>query len=174
MHNLWIPEGVCNTIDSSIRQFVWGGKNCHWVKWNKIAHPRLRGGLGLRKARPMNIAMLGKHVWEIIHHPDKLWVRVLTAKYLLDSHIFQPQVRAGVSYTWQSILKAATTLAMGFIYRVGRGNISLWYERWLHKGRLCDRVPFVDIQDTHLQIHDICKLGSWNFEQLATTPPPPP
>lgn len=125
MHNLWIPKEVCDAIDSSIKQFIWGGKTYHWVKWNTVSQPRSRGGLGLRKARPVNVAMLGKHVWEILHHPDKLWVRVLIANYLSDSHIFQPQVNRGSTHTWQSILKATNTLSSGFICRVERGNIFL-------------------------------------------------
>lgn len=37
MHNLWIPEGVCASIDSCINQFIWGGRYCHWVNWKKVS-----------------------------------------------------------------------------------------------------------------------------------------
>ena len=68
-------------------------------------------------------------------------------------------------------MKAAAILNDGFITRVGCGNISLWYERWLHKGRLCDRLPFVHISDTNLQICDVVQSGIWNFNILATQIP---
>lgn len=115
--------------------------------------------------------MLGKHVWDIIHNPEKLWVRVLTDKYLSNSHIFELHAVRGGSYTWHSIMKAAKALAPGYMVRVGRGNISLWYERWLHKGRICDRIPYVDLHDIQLKVSDLCQLGHWNFE-LLTTPVP--
>lgn len=30
MHNLWLPEGICDKIDSHIKQFIWGDKIGHW------------------------------------------------------------------------------------------------------------------------------------------------
>lgn len=172
MHNLWILEGICDHIDSCVKQFIWGGKGSHRVRWSKVSQPIHKGGLGLRRARPVNIAMLGKHVWELIHKPDKLWVRLLSSKYLTNSDILHTQHYKGASYTWKSITKAAAAaLSNGYIYRVGRGNISLWYERWLHKGRMCDRLPFIHIQDTAMRISDVCHDGIWNFEQIATLLP---
>jgi hypothetical protein len=115
--------------------------------------------------------MLGKHVWELLHHPDKLWVQLLSVKYLQNSHIFDGRDYIGASFTWISIMKAAAILYGGFITRVGCGNISLWYERWLHNGRLCDGLPFVHISDTNLQICDVVQSGIWNFNILATQIP---
>jgi hypothetical protein len=72
MQNLWVPKGVWDKIDSCINQFIWGGKGCHWVKWDKITQPRNRGGLRIRRSRYNNISMLEKHVWELLHHRHKL------------------------------------------------------------------------------------------------------
>lgn len=72
MHNLWVLDEVCDKLDSCARQFIWGGKTCHWVKWEQTSQPMSRGGLGLRPAKQINISMLGKHVWELLHQPDKL------------------------------------------------------------------------------------------------------
>jgi hypothetical protein len=115
--------------------------------------------------------MLGKHVWELLHHRDKLWVQLLSDKYLQNSHIFEECAYIGASYIWRSITKAAAILKSGFITRVGCGNVSLWYARWLHKGRLCDRLPFVHISDTTLQICDVVQSEIWNFNLLATQIP---
>lgn len=112
--------------------------------------------------------MLGKHVWELIHKPDKLWVQMLSAKYLIDSHILSTSVPRGCSYTWRSIVQAAKILKPGLIVRVGQGDVSLWYEKWLHKGRICDRVAFVDMHDINLKIHDICHDGVWCFDTIYT------
>lgn len=45
------------------------------------------GGLGIRNARDNNIAMLGKLSWHIIAGSDKLWVQMLTSKYLQRDHL---------------------------------------------------------------------------------------
>lgn len=87
LQNMWLPSYVCNKIDANIRSFIWGGSSNHWVKWPKITRTTQRGGLGVRKSKECNVALLGKHVWDFIHSPHKLWVQILSAKYL-HGHIY--------------------------------------------------------------------------------------
>lgn len=54
------------------------------------------------------------------------------------------------------------------MYRVGRGEISFWYDKWTDRGLLCGQVPFVSIHDTQLMLKDILYEGVWHFEKLAT------
>lgn len=171
MQNLWLPEGVCDNIDSCIRRFIWGSKAGHWVKWSKVTQPKNKGGLGFHRTRVSNISLLGKHVWSLLHHHDRLWVKLLSSKYLKDNDILHCPSAKGASYTWKSILKACGSLHSGFITRIGKGNLSLWYDKWLDKGRLCDLVPFVDIHATNMCIRDIYHNGEWHFEELYTSLP---
>lgn len=171
MQNLWIPEGVCDKINSSIRQFIWGVRSSHWVNWNKVTRPIKYDDLGVRTARMVNTSLLGKHVWEVIHHPEKLWVQLLSHKYLPNSFIFDCLSSVGVSYSWKSIAKAASLLNEGFINRIGSGDLSLWYSKWRDKGCLCLEVPFVSIHDTNLRIKDVFYDGVWHFDKLYTQLP---
>lgn len=43
MQNLWLPDGICDSIDATVRNFVWGRKTCHWVNWNSMTQHRSRG-----------------------------------------------------------------------------------------------------------------------------------
>lgn len=129
MHNLLMPSNICDKLDSTIKQFIWGNRGCHWVKWDCVSQPSWCGGLGLRRAREINYSMLGKHVWSLIHHPQKLWVRLLSAKYLSDENIFQAGLPRDCSYTWRSIIQATEVLKPGYIVRVSQGDVSLWYEK---------------------------------------------
>lgn len=79
-------EGIYSKIYSSIKRFLWGSKTYHWVKWSNVVQLKDWGELSLRKAKSNNVAMLGKHVWELLHHPNKLWVQLLSNKYLNNSH----------------------------------------------------------------------------------------
>lgn len=81
MQNIWIPGGVCNHIDDTVRGFIWGGHHNHWVKWNSITQPKSEGGLGIRMARETNIALLGKHAWSLLHNSHKLWVNMLSLSW---------------------------------------------------------------------------------------------
>ena len=47
----------------------------------------------------------------------------------------------------------------------------MWYDKWLHEGRLCDILPFIHIEDTLLQVKDVYFDGKWHLEGLATVLP---
>lgn len=106
-----------------------------------------------------------------MHNRDKLWVSLLLAKYLQGRHIPQQGLSPGVLYVWRSIIRAKECLMYGFQLRVGRANISIWYDRWLPEDLLCNLVPYVAIHDTDLQLVDIYHNGSWDFSRLVTTYP---
>ncbi|KAI5397975.1 hypothetical protein KIW84_063693 [Lathyrus oleraceus] len=100
-------KGICSKNDSCIRRLlVWEGKFSRWVTWNTITQPYTRGGLGIKRARPVIVSILGKYVWELLHNPDKLWVQLLSAKYNFVSDVLEANNYHGASYTWCSIAKA--------------------------------------------------------------------
>ncbi|XP_057441477.1 uncharacterized protein LOC130733345 [Lotus japonicus] len=63
MQLFWFPQAVCDRIDNLARNFIWsrGDRHgMHLVSWKKITMAKRFGGLGVRQARPTNVAMLGK------------------------------------------------------------------------------------------------------------------
>lgn len=68
-------------------------------------------------------------------------------------------------------MKAAKLLYPGFKYKIGNGEISLWYDKWLDEGRICDLIPFVNIQDTLLKVRDIWSDGRRQLDSVATVIP---
>lgn len=131
MQNLWLPQSICDNIDAKVRAFIWGDRTSHWVNWDTITLPKSKGGLSIHRARQSNIALLGKHVWSMLQEPQKLWVQLLSSKYLKDNHILNVVHSHGTSYTWFSITKAVSWLSAGFKMRLGKGEVSFWYEKWL-------------------------------------------
>lgn len=105
-----LPNSICNQIDSMIRRFIWGsdGNRRSWylVNWDTITSPRRYGGQGIRDMKLTNLALLGKLVWSMLHEKNKLWVQVLTHKYVDHGSTWQPSKRTKPSITWHSILKA--------------------------------------------------------------------
>ena len=66
-----IPIKVCDSIDKTTRDFIWGStekkRRMHMVKWNTIALPKELGGLGLCSMKYRNQAMLAKLCWRLAH-----------------------------------------------------------------------------------------------------------
>ena len=69
-------------------------------------------------------------------------------------------------FIWHGITKAWKCLVDGFEWKLGSGQSSLQYDVWSPLGKLCERVPFVHISDTHLRVRDACVHGVWNFNLL--------
>ncbi|CAN1801902.1 Putative ribonuclease H protein At1g65750 [Linum perenne] len=74
---------VLNYIPSYAMQTSTGTtRKTHLLSWDVVCRLKTQGGLGLRKAKELNQAYLMKLGWAILKEPEKLWVRVLTNKYL--------------------------------------------------------------------------------------------
>lgn len=85
MQTVRLPVNVVDEVERINRQFFWGDdsgkRKMHTVAWENICLPKEQGGLGLRRLRDMNMALLAKLGWRLLTEPDKLWTQTLTAKY---------------------------------------------------------------------------------------------
>lgn len=173
MQVAWLPQNICDHIDKLTRDFVWKGsreRGINLVGWDKITRKKVDGCLGIRVARDMNTAMLGKLLWDLHANTNKLWVNLLVDKYMGNEAILRVKKLNG-SYIWNSIMKARDILRDGYEFRMGNGQSSLWYSSWTELGMLSKLVPYVDIHDTQLSKSDIYVNGAWNFNSLYTNLP---
>lgn len=171
MQTQWYPQSVCNFLDRTVKNFIWkghGDKGMNRVNWYTITKPCRWGGHGVRMARKQNVALLGKLVWNLFACPDKLWVSLLSDKYLRNGSLLGSKKVKG-STTWNSIIKAWEVLKDGFLMKLGDGDTSFWYKPWLLKESLCEKVWMVDIHDIDLKIKDVFVNGEWKLNLLYTT-----
>ena len=56
-------------------------RKIHHVNWDTVTRDKMEGGLGIRKMRETNRAILTKLSWRALHQKESLWVRVLSNKY---------------------------------------------------------------------------------------------
>ena len=56
-------------------------KKIHWVDWNTVCRSKEVGGLGVRRIREFNLALLGRWCWRLLVDSSSLWFRVLAARY---------------------------------------------------------------------------------------------
>jgi len=79
------PSRIISSLDSIFNKFFWGGCEDHrklsWVSWTTICSRREVGGLGVRRLREFNDALLGKWCWCLLEERGSLWYKVLVARY---------------------------------------------------------------------------------------------
>ena len=52
-----------------------------WITWNSICLRKEYGGMGVRRLRDFNTALLRKWCWRLLVERDGLWRKVLVARY---------------------------------------------------------------------------------------------
>lgn len=55
--------------------------------------------------------------------------------------------------------------------RLGIGDVSIWYDKWLEFGSLALILPVVNISDIDILVKDLWVDGKWNFESLSKVIP---
>ena len=131
-----LPQGLCDDLESMIRNFWWGQKHQEskmaWVGWKQMCHPKSKGGLGFRNLRAFNLAMLAKQAWRILTNPTSLIARVLKARYFPSGDILSATLGSNPSYSWRSIFNSLEVIKKGTRWRVGNGKqIHIWDDKWL-------------------------------------------
>jgi hypothetical protein len=58
--------------------------------WGSLCKPKEMGGLGLRRMREVNLALISKLGWNLLNNIDLMWVSQLHCKYLSSSSFLSP------------------------------------------------------------------------------------
>ncbi|KAJ8432430.1 hypothetical protein Cgig2_016060 [Carnegiea gigantea] len=88
--------------------------NVHNVSWDRITKSKMLDGLGFKPMRDTNASFLTKLGWHLLAEKDKLWSKVLRAKYCdnrCDTDMFVH--KQNVSNTWRGILDNAQFIKKG-------------------------------------------------------------
>ena len=77
-----VPNTICDKLDSLTRRFWWKprepeGRFLAWRSWGKLCQPKCKGGLGFRRAKDFNNALLAKLAWMIASNRDSLCMNLL-------------------------------------------------------------------------------------------------
>lgn len=96
-------------IESICRVFLWSGialnKHKALLSWEQVCKPQKAGGLGIKKLKIWNMALLCKLIWAIEKEKESLWSIWINGYYLKGRSIWDVRCKPGVSWVWSSILK---------------------------------------------------------------------
>jgi len=140
------PASTLENLDKMSRSFLWGStaekRKLHLVAWDRVCLPKDEGGLGIRSAKQMNMALLSKVGWRLIHEKASLWAKILSGKYrvgdLHDQSWMGP--RRNGSSSWRSIWKGLQSVVypgLGWVVGDGR-DICFWTDKWVSNSTLAE------------------------------------
>ena len=97
-----------------------------------MCEPKSNGGMGFKKLKQFNLALLTKQGWRLQTDHTSLVYRVLKAKYFPTCEFIEASMENNPSYAWRSIMAAQSVVREGIKWRVGNGrNIQIWGDKWL-------------------------------------------
>lgn len=172
MQTLELPISVCNKIDKLNRDFLWGDtalkRKIHLVNWHRVCKSKDKGGLGLKKAKVQNLALLSKLGWHMHNGKSNLWTSVLHSKYLKKHNFSECPPKSASSHIWKGILHTRPLLEKGIKWIIGDGEyVSSWKDWW------CGSEPLATIYPGHhTNSGDKVKLlidsnGDWNLTSIS-------
>lgn len=98
-----LPATVCDNIEKAMNRFWWNkgvgeSKGIHWFSWLRMDVSKCSGGLGFKRLREFNIALLAKQGWRLLVNPQSFVTRLLKAKYYLSGSFLEASLRNNPSY----------------------------------------------------------------------------
>ncbi|XVF12875.1 hypothetical protein REPUB_Repub08aG0157600 [Reevesia pubescens] len=179
MQSSLLPTSVCKRLDQINRNFLWGGSaeatGNHLVSWDRVCTKKDRGGLGLRKARNYNLAMLAKVGWKLHNRTDSLWYSIFQSKYLHHDDFLNCGVKSNSSSTWKGLLQTRDGIRRGIRWQVGNGNtIKFWSDWWVGTGPLIHfSTHDMESLDVNMKVNAVLDAtGNWDLHRLQTLLPP--
>lgn len=170
MQTMELPRNLCDEINRINGNFLWGETNnnrkVHLVSWENVCRTKEDGGLGIRKARDHNATLLTKLGQRILSDNDKLWCKVLKAKYLKKNTLYSWPLKKRASHT--SICKNKDILRKGVKWNVGNGEtISLWHDWWYGQEPLDQTYGTSQVNDKDKVSLFLDDKGHQNIEVIA-------
>ncbi|GAU10361.1 hypothetical protein TSUD_422740, partial [Trifolium subterraneum] len=140
------PAGIISSLDSIFCKFFWGGsedsRKLSWIKWETVCSRRECGGLGVKRLKEFNCALLGKWIWRVLEEKDRLWCLVIKARYGQEGE--RVRFAEGVGSTWWRSVNHVRSgggmvdnrwLLDNMVRKIGDGRGTLfWKDPWLAEG----------------------------------------
>lgn len=127
MQTYVVPIYIYEEEERLCINFIWRSivdqRKCHLISWSKICLPKAKGSLGFRSLRVLNKAYMMKLAWNLVEDSDKLWVRIVRAKYNCGSPVL-PQVasKSSCSSVWRAIVGVWLEVEKRICWSLGSGN----------------------------------------------------
>lgn len=90
------------------------------------------GGLGFKKAKNVNSALLAKLAWMIVSKRNSLYMSIIRVKYRVKEDWFRVEPPKLASPIWKAIKKAKSMVKKGACFLIKDGEfVDMWLDPWV-------------------------------------------
>ncbi|KAJ9566861.1 LOW QUALITY PROTEIN: hypothetical protein OSB04_002827 [Centaurea solstitialis] len=185
----YFPTSVVHEIECLFTDFLWsqGGSSkgkCR-VAWSDVCIPFSAGGLGIKRLKWWNRALLAKHIWDLATQRQSLWGRWVKVFALRGGNVWTAHKSSRWSWVLSKMMELRPLLRSFAKVQIGDGSLAnAWEDSWLPCGPLSAYVSarFIHNQGLTLDasVHDLSHTidGAWpqswiqRYDCLANHPFP--
>lgn len=145
MHVYWysmfiLPFSITSDIEKLLSGFLWcQGDLKHGkakVAWDTICTPK-NSCLGIKNLAKWNVALMSKHIWNIIANKESLRIKWIHSYRLSNCNFWGVRLRSDASWGWRKILQILNDISLKVYSKVGDGrNTSACFDNWCALGTL--------------------------------------
>lgn len=125
-------RGLCN--------FLWGStmakRKFHLLSWERVRLPMIWGGLGIKRLKDLNMALLCKWLWNLGNGEDRLWKKIICEKYGRDvgGWLTRSNSKPYGCGLWRGSMLSLPFFQSKIHFRVGNGmRIKFWEDHGVQK-----------------------------------------
>ncbi|KAF9603601.1 hypothetical protein IFM89_037100 [Coptis chinensis] len=164
------PSSVIKEAESIFRNFLWSGnpaiKKCVTVSWDKVCKPKEEGGLGIRRLRELNMALLMKLAWHVKYKEDDFAMFMRSKYFTRDNEPIEYYTKSSL---WPGIGWALHEVTSRSQWLIGDGNkVDLWRDVWVGEQSIQQALQLstTQLKNCRSKLSSIIHNGVWNI------PPP--
>ncbi|XP_042492859.1 uncharacterized protein LOC122072426 [Macadamia integrifolia] len=143
----WWPSSLLVTMERWMRNFIWSGEvdtaKTITVIWDTLYKPKEEGGLGIRRLRETNKALIGKLVWRMKHERSTACT-FLRARFVKKEGLFNKgsrpsSISMGVRKMWDFVKDNERWI-------IGNGNLAnFWKDKWWGPKSILEEIQNIDL-----------------------------
>ena len=169
-----LPTFITKELDKLNRNFLWGDtvekKKVHLLNWKTITQAKEDGGLGIKRSKSQNLALLASRAWKLHFSTGEVWAKLFKSKY--------PDARSPhccKSIVHKGLCMAARICDRGKGWLIQNGlSIKVWHDNWFGPETLRDRISGpLSSQDATLRVCDLWdSSNNWDLGKISFQLPP--
>jgi hypothetical protein len=123
MSSFILPKSIYSKLHQSFKNF-WRGfpptktRNLSLKSWDSLCLPKAIGGLGFRKLKDVNLALISKLGRNLHTNLDSMWMAQMRGKYLSTGSFLSPPPYSSPSRMWKGILSSQGIISLGACHRI--------------------------------------------------------